>query len=149
MAILNDLIVNGLSQLNGLVNGRDIAADGEKLDSLSFSETNFRYEFDVCASATNITVIPQSSAPRFRNIRLVMTAVTFVDGVTIPTSIYVRYYDKSGTQQTASVAVSNSIGIANTIEQDLYADLSQGAITIEASQELGTSHIYELYLDIR
>jgi hypothetical protein len=135
--------------VSGTVDGRDVAVDGEVLDDLEYNKTNYRYTFDLCESAINQVVIPQDSFPRFRKIKNIMSAITDYDNVGIPNSIYIKYYDKDGVQQIESFAIATSIiGIVGQSVRDLECDLSHGDITIEASQETGTTHVYELYLQI-
>ena len=148
MAQLKDTTVTGDLTVSGTVNGRDVAADGAKLDNIA--ETIIG-TFDM-ATAGSITINSASSGlVLIKGFRAIVTAAD----VSIPGSFSLKFYNESGSQITYSMAVNTFVGFGSncsavlTTTSDFVADLSKGNITIEWAAGKATSHIWKYYLDVQ
>ena len=149
MAQLKDTTVTGDLTVSGTVNGRNIAADGAKLDNIA--ETIIG-TFDM-ATAGSITINSASSGLVL--IKGFRAIVTVADGVSIPGSFFLKFYNAKGSQISYSMAVNTFVGFGSncsavlTTTSDFVADLSIGNITIEWAAGKATSHIWKYYLDVQ
>ena len=149
MAQLKDTTVTGDLTVLGKVNGRDIAADGAKLDNIA--ETIIG-TFDMATSGSITINSASSGLVLIKGFRAI---VTVSDNVLTPGSFSLNFYNASGSQTTYSMAKNILVGFgANcsavlTTTYDFVADLSQGDITIEWSASTGTSHIWKYFLDVQ
>lgn len=146
---IKDLICRGNAVFQALVNGRDIAADGAKLDNIA--ETIIG-TFDM-ATAGAITI--NTTGTGLVLIKGFRAIVTEVEGISIPGGFSLKFYNSSGSQVTHQMPVATYVGFGAN-EPDLYttqnvsvADLSKGNITIEWTKSTGTSHIWKYFLDVQ
>ena len=146
---IKDLICRGNAVFQGLVNGRDIATDGAKLDNIA--ETIIG-TFDM-ATAGAITINTASTGLVL--IKGFRAIVTVADNVSIPGGFSLKFYDASGSQISFSMAVHTSVGFGANLPEvlattsDFVADLSKGNITIEWAKSTATSHIWKYFLDVQ
>jgi hypothetical protein len=149
MAQLKDTIVTGDLTVSGTVNGRDITADGAKLDNIA--ETIIG-TFDMATSGTITINTSSSGLVLIKGFRAI---VTVADNVSIPGSLFLKFYNASGNQITYSMAVNPFVGFGANCSavlattSDFVADLSQGNITIEWGSSTATSHIWKYFLDVQ
>jgi len=146
---IKDLICRGNAVFQGLVNGRDIATDGAKLDSI---DETIIGTFDM-ATTGSITINSASSGlVLIKGFRAIVTAA---DNVSTPGSFSLKFYNVWGSQITYSMAVNTFVGFGSNCSavlattSDFVADLSQGDITIEWTASTATSHIWKYYLDVQ
>ena len=146
---IKDLICRGNAIFQALVNGRDIAADGEKLDNIT--ETIIG-TFDMATAGVKIINITGAGLVLIKGFRAI---VTVADNVSIPGYFFLKFYNASGSQISYSMAVDTWVGFGSNcpavlaMTSDFVADLSQGNITIEWGASTGTSHIWKYFLDVQ
>jgi hypothetical protein len=147
--VTGDLSVSGNIAVSGTVDGRDVSVDGTKLDTLY--PTIYRVQHDVTKTIMDITLIPQSSTPRFRWIRSMLSTVIECNYSYIPVSINITYYDTSGELQSKEFHKGNSVGVQGSFQNlEIYADLSYGPIkiTTAGTEDDTTTHVYLLTVEI-
>ena len=148
MAQLKDTTVTGDLTVSGTVNGRDIAADGAKLDNIA--ETIIG-TFNM-ATAGSITINSASSGlVLIKGFRAIVT----VSAASTSGTLSLKFYNAYGNQITYSMAVNTIVGFGSncsevlTTNQDFVADLSKGNITIEWGKSTGALHIWKYFLDVQ
>ena len=146
---IKDLICRGNAVFQGLVNGRDIATDGAKLDSI---DETIIGTFDM-ATTGSITINSASSGLVL--IKGFRAIVTVADNVSTPCSFFLKFYNASGSQISYCMAINTFVGYGSNCPavlvtaSDFVADLSKGNITIEWGASNATSHIWKYFLDVQ
>jgi hypothetical protein len=149
LSVSGNQTVTGNIAVSGTVDGRDVSVDGTKLDTLY--PTIYRVQHDVAKTIMDITLIPQSSTPRFRWIRSTLSTVIECNYSYIPVSINITYYDTSGELQSKEFHKGNSVGVQGSFQNlEIYADLSYGPIkiTTAGTEDDTTTHGYLLTVEI-
>ena len=129
---------------------KDTTVSGDLTVSGKFNYVDnsiFRVTHDVCASLLNITLVPQSSSPRFRQIQKWMSTIIESTYNNVPTNILLTYYNSSGELQSEPLAITSSEGVVGSNESfNAWADTSRGPIRLTAqSQEDNTkTHVYQI-----
>ena len=149
MAQLKDTTVTGNLTVSGTVNGRDVAADGAKLDSIAETIID---TFDMATAGAKTINTTGTGLVLIKGFRAI---VTVADNVSIPGGFSLKFYNASGSQISYSMAVNTSVGFGANLPgvlattNDFVADLSKGNITIEWTKSTATSHIWKYFLDVQ
>ena len=146
---IKDLICRGNAVFQGLVNGRDIATDGAKLDNIA--ETIIG-TFDMATAGAKTINTTGTGLVLIKGFRAI---VTVADNVSIPGWFSLKFYNASGSLISYSMAVNTFVGFGANLPgvlattSDFVADLSKGNITIEWTKSRATSHIWKYFLDVQ
>jgi hypothetical protein len=119
---------SGNLTLGGTVDGRDVAADGTKLDTIATSANNYSFPYTVSSSAGNSTVVQRHSSGYIFANYFNTTPNTVTSGVT---QVCVESANDGYIRHGSAAAIRSFIGFAaNTsyLRSDT-ADSASGAIT--------------------
>jgi hypothetical protein len=106
----NTVNFNGSITLGGTVDGRDVAADGTKLDTIATNANNYSFPYTVSASASNSTVVQRHSSGYIFANYFNTTPNTVTSGVT---QICVETGNDGYIRHGTAAAVRSFIGFAS------------------------------------
>ena len=130
---------NGNIKLTGTVDGRDVAADGTKLDTIATNANNYSFPYTVSASASNSTVVQRHSSGYIFANYFNTTPNDVSSGVT---KICCETGNDGYIRHATAAAVRSFINVAdgaNNITNNNQLTNGAGYTTFTANQSLNTS----------
>lgn len=130
---------NGNIKLTGTVDGRDVAADGAKLDTIATNANNYSFPYTVSASASNGTVVQRHSSGYIFANYFNTTPNDVSSGVT---KICCETGNDGYIRHATAAAVRSFINVAdgaNNITNNNQLTNGAGYTTFTANQSLNTS----------
>ena len=122
--------MTGAITTNSTFDGRDVATDGAKLDTIATNANNYSFPYTVSASASNSTVVQRNSSGYIFANYINTTANDVTSGVT---KVMVETGDDSYIRHGSAAAIRTFINVADGAQVNVPTNLGSGTSSTDVS----------------